>query len=76
MENIKLEPCPFCGGKAKIKATMKQSAGFTIWCECQACNAKTVGYCPDINNEDVSIENIYSCMGYAVKKWNNRTSEA
>ena len=41
-----LKSCPFCGGKAKIKAVIK-SYGFTIWCSC-GCGARTEGFCPDI----------------------------
>ena len=40
--NESLKPCPFCGGKAKIKAVIK-SYGFTIWCACE-CGARTEGF--------------------------------
>ena len=35
----KLKPCPFCGGKGKVKAAKKDNVGFTIWCECEKCHA-------------------------------------
>ena len=47
MQEVELKPCPFCGGKAVVKATTKRN-GFTIWCECSKCYAKTEGYCPNI----------------------------
>lgn len=75
MENIELKSCPFCGGNGKIKAKVKRSTGFTIWCECEKCNAKTVGYCPNITSEDNSMESIEVCRGYAIEKWNHRADE-
>lgn len=50
MENLK--PCPFCGGKGKVKAAKQDYVGFTIWCECEKCCAQSGGYCPDIKDED------------------------
>ena len=69
-----LKPCPFCGGKAVIKAVNK-SYGFTIWCQCKECSAKTEGYCPDINNEDNSLESIEKCKNKAAKAWNRRMND-
>ena len=68
-----LKKCPFCGGKAIIKAADK-NYGFTIWCQCKDgnCGARTVGYCPDTNNEDNSLENIESCKNKAIEAWNRR----
>lgn len=68
-----LERCPFCGGKANIKAVNK-SYGFTIWVECD-CGARTEGYCPDIRKEDDTIENIEECKKRAVEKWNRRVND-
>lgn len=75
MENIKLKPCPFCGVEAQIKATIKKDTGFTIWCQCKKCDAKTVGYCPNINNEDAAIDSIERCIESAVRKWNRRAGD-
>lgn len=70
-----LKPCPFCGERAGIKATNK-SYGFTIWCQCENsdCAARTVGYCPEMNNEDYCIESIESCFRKAVEAWNRRAN--
>lgn len=68
-----LKPCPFCGGKATLKAVTK-SYGLTIWCACD-CGARTDGYCPDTNKEDDTIENIEECKKRAVKKWNRRAND-
>lgn len=70
-----LEPCPFCGGKATIKAKEKRETGFTIWCECKVCRAKTEGYCPNIKNEDKALENIEESKTMAIKLWNRRAQQ-
>lgn len=72
MENLK--PCPFCGGKGKIKAAKGDHAEFAIWCECENCYAQSGGYSADIKNEDLAIENIDSCKNEAVEAWNRRAS--
>ena len=71
-----LKPCPFCGEKAIIKAVDK-NYGFTIWCQCKDgnCGARTVGYCPDTNNEDNSLENIERCKNKAIGAWNRRADD-
>lgn len=71
-----LKPCPFCGGKAIIKAVDK-NYGFTIWCQCKDgnCGARTAGYCPDTSNEDNSLENIERCKNKAIEAWNRRVDD-
>ena len=46
--------------------------GFTIWCECSKCYAKTEGYCPNIEKEDSSLVNIEECKNKAIELWNRR----
>lgn len=75
MEGIALKPCPFCGGEAKLKAFYSYNTGFTIWCQCGECDAKTSGYCPDISNEDDAIDNIEGYTRRAVEKWNRRAGD-
>lgn len=70
-----LKPCPFCGGKGKIKAASKERIGFTIWCECENCYAQAGGYCPNMEKEDTTIESIDSCRKKAVEAWNRRVNE-
>lgn len=69
-----LKPCPFCGGKAKVKATKKDCTGFTIWCACE-CGARTGGFCSDTNKEDDTMENIEKCKKRAIKAWNRRAND-
>ena len=71
MHEVELKPCPFCGGKAVIKAKTKEY-GFTIWVECEKCNARIDGFCPSIENENKSIENIENCKNKAIELWNRR----
>jgi Lar family restriction alleviation protein len=71
--NNELKPCPFCGGEAIIKATVK-SCGFTIWCACK-CGAQTEGFCPDTNKEDDTMENIEKCKKRAIEAWNRRAND-
>ena len=72
MENLK--PCPFCGGKAKVKAAKKDYVGFMIWCECGKCYAQSGEYCPDLKSEDLAIENISNSTDKAIKAWNRRAT--
>lgn len=68
-----LRPCPFCGGKAKVKAAKEDYIGFTVWCACN-CGARTGGFCPDMSKEDDTIENIEESKIRAIKAWNRRAS--
>lgn len=72
MESTELKPCPFCGGRAVLKAKTKHGIGFTIWCECSKCHSKIDGYCPNIESEDNSLESIEHCKNSAIKAWNRR----
>ena len=69
-----LKPCPFCGGKAKVKATKKDYVEFTIWCECE-CGAQTEEFCPDTNKEDDTMANIEESKKRAIKAWNRRAND-
>ena len=71
-ENKELEPCPFCGGKARIKAINKKDVSLTIWCECEKCTAKAGGNSPIIEKEDNFLEAIRNAQELAIKRWNNR----
>lgn len=72
MNETELKPCPFCGGKASVKAINKKDVGFTIWCECDKCGAKAGWSCPNIEKEDDFSEIIRDSKGNAIKKWNSR----
>lgn len=70
LENIKLKPCPFCGGEALLiiedcngdSAQNIRRAEFA-YCQCKNCGATTQG-------EYRNIE--YSAIKRVVEKWNRR----
>lgn len=72
MQEVELKPCPFCGGKASLKAKTKNIGEFVTWCECDKCHAKIDGYYADIKREDISIENIERCKIKTIEDWNRR----
>ena len=43
MTKVKLKPCPFCGGVAKIHKLEKHSI-YTFWVECETCKVSTPTY--------------------------------
>lgn len=69
--NEEIKSCPFCGGKATIRGKMK-SYGFTIWCQCDECDARTTGYCPNLDDEEASVASIEKCKEKAIELWNKR----
>ena len=69
MEEIKLKPCPFCGGIPKIEEKYKQWDGVYYSVNsivCEVCGASSKEVC-DINNKDRS-ERVYE----VIEKWNRR----
>ena len=67
-----LKPCPFCGREAEIIAETKRNIGFTIWCECKECSART---CPNMENPAHAIKSIERCKEKAIESWNRRTND-
>ena len=67
MSDIKLKPCPFCGGKAEVE----QIAGatwdkFVAHCKSSKCIAFYIGYVD---------EGIYPTKTKAIEAWNRRDGE-
>lgn len=59
MSDIKLKPCPFCGGVARIA-----SEGETVvFVTCQTCHVETPG---------ISVSAEYCANERAAKEWNRR----
>lgn len=66
MREIKLKPCPFCGGNAKV-----YSCGLFINCEakvmCPRCRIQTASY------KEVDVED---AIWFAANAWNRRMKES
>lgn len=61
---VKLEPCPFCGGKAYLYG----GYGSGIYIACLDCDCK-VGF---VNSEDGDDGGIFNNKEDAIKAWNTR----
>lgn len=68
MNKIKLEPCPFCGGKASVCL----SAGAFIYVRCTECNVQMEGHYAKTKEENEALENINKCATRAAEEWNTR----
>ena len=65
MTEIKLKPCPFCGGEADFGTN---PVGYrTIWVRCKKCKISTASF----------ESNLYSCAAEkAAEVWNNRNENS
>ena len=74
MNEIKLKPCPFCGGEATTRVVVIRSeiAGCTddisFVVGCSTCH---IGQRWDINDRD-SFEDAKTAMQKAIEAWNRR----
>ena len=76
-KETELLPCPFCGKKARVKATMDGREGIYAWCQCIECYARTAGYSASIRDcEDDAFLHIQSAKEKAIEEWNRRTMNA
>ena len=69
---MKLKPCPFCGGKAKLDGCGDDGLSYHVaesWVECEECEAQAVAFLNDKYDEESS--NV--CRQQAVDAWNKRT---
>lgn len=62
MSEIKLKPCPFCGGEARIAS----EGGTVVLATCKKCHAETQG---------VSISAEYCANEKAAEEWNRRINQ-
>lgn len=65
---ISLKPCPFCGGKARLKKHHKMQN--TWYVQCHDCGIKTP------LSIQLPYESWQDAKNYPVKLWNNRTQNA
>lgn len=80
---VELKPCPFCGGKARMKQDKSEGiqyrGRFSVWfhVECEGCGARTKTCYAALPFEDEG-ENARPAAGgimEAVECWNERTEE-
>lgn len=81
MSDIKLKPCPFCGGKAVFKPVSNKSdhysVGFLFEVECEDCGTTLPGqYNIDFSfTEDGEINILNDLRFEAISKWNRRAGD-
>ena len=66
-QKIKLKPCPFCGGEARLRKHQKLE--HTWYVQCKNCGIRTV------NSVQVPYESWKNTMKYPVDQWNTRVEE-
>lgn len=66
MSEIKLLPCPFCGGEAEFHRSLSV-IGDIVTVRCKACQAKTAGILFDAGKHQSDEE-----YDEAAEAWNNR----
>lgn len=67
MAEIKLKPCPFCGGEAEIKRRVGFGFGIELaYVECTSCGAQTKMIDPSLK---------YCANDKAAELWNKREEE-
>ena len=60
MSNIKLKPCPFCGGEARLAS---EERGIFVFVTCQKCHVET---------QRIRMSAEYCANERAAKEWNRR----
>lgn len=72
MNEIKLKPCPFCGGRANVIMERCAENKYSISVKCSKCSVKTSSYTADLLIKESALKSISDCVDLAVKKWNGR----
>lgn len=82
-EEIKLKPCPFCGGKARFLIfgqdhTSLSAMAYKFQIECDRCGATNneVGLTAFLFQQDGSIKSIQDDRFKVANAWNRRAKDA
>ena len=67
-EGIKLKPCPFCGGDARLWVW---SEGGGVCVRCMECYCQT-----STRTDDMLSKHIEPAVEKVIKEWNRRTKDA
>jgi Lar family restriction alleviation protein len=66
-QKIKLKPCPFCGGEARLRKHQKLEQ--TWYVQCKDCGIRTP------NSVQPPYESWKTTMNYPVQQWNRRVED-
>lgn len=58
-----LEPCPYCGGKAKLKSALDM----VNWVKCSVCSAESGNYCTEKEAVDIWNKVAEKCQDEGAK---------
>lgn len=77
-DEIKLRPCPFCGGKAKFRIFEHNAMAYKYQIECDKCGATNneVGLTTLLFEKDGSINTIQDDRWKLADAWNRRAKDA
>lgn len=77
MEEIKLKPCPFCGGEARIEIANVSSGIMTMYVACSnpECSAKIRFVDRSGDSVVVTVGEFLASVSKIVEKWNKRVGE-
>ena len=67
-EGIKLKPCPFCGGDARLWV-WPDGGGVCVRCTSCWCQTAT-------RSDDALLRNIIPAVERVIEEWNRRTKDA
>jgi hypothetical protein len=76
VEEMALDPCPFCGSEAELKFDSldeRYSYGRRAWVRCQKCGGRTADFYHD---ETVGYADPTTADPKAIAAWNTRTPQA
>lgn len=74
MEELKIKPCPHCGGASTLHANYSyKTRSYFVMCKCSLCGAQGKIYNSEEDPESVNWNN-RPCID-AVLAWNMRTGE-